>query len=229
MLTLIHGDNIPASRNYLIEMKRNYPTVPLLDGSSVTQTELIQILEGGDLFSDEKVLFMENFLSRKKQSSEFKELLAYIVTQSQNATIILWEEKEIDKRTISILKNATVRLFKLPQPLFSLLDSLKPKNGSNLIRLFHEVLQTVDDEMVFYMLIRHIRILLGIYKEPASIEEIKRLQDWQRTKIIKQARLFSEKELIALHHKLYEIEKGLKTGTLSMSLSASIDILLLEI
>ncbi len=229
MLTLIHGDNIAASRTYFIDMKMKFPDTSIHDGKNLSLTDLMQILEGGDLFNDEKVLFIENFFSAKKQSTEIKTLLPYLTSQSENATIVLWEDKELDKKTLLGLKDSTVRLFKLPQPLFSFLESLRPGNSKILIKLFHTVLQTIDEEMVFYMLIRHIRLLLAHHGQIASIDEIKRMQDWQRMKLIKQAKLFSEEQLITIYKKLYEIEKGIKTGSLTLPLASSIDIFLLEL
>ncbi len=249
MLTLIHGDNLAATRKHLIDLKFKYPNANLFEGSEITLTDLVQTLEGGGLFSDEKVIFIENLLSRRKQSTELKDLIIYLLSQADNATIVMWEEKEIEKKTVSTLKNATIRTFNLPKPLFTLLDSLQPTNGKNLLRLYHEVLETVDEELVFYMLVRHFRLFIALHPqsnlhrernektaiEPMEndpfritqpIEEVKRMQEWQRTKLIKQAKSFSQEQLVSYYIKLYEIEKGLKTGSQSQPLKRLIDIFL---
>ena len=47
MITIIHGGDTAASRTYLNELRGRSPEAVLLDGASVTLTDLTQILDGG--------------------------------------------------------------------------------------------------------------------------------------------------------------------------------------
>ncbi|HZE87729.1 MAG TPA: hypothetical protein VE090_06025 [Methylomirabilota bacterium] len=230
MITIVHGDNIALSRKYFLEEKQKDKDSFLLDGEKIAFTDLMQIFEGGELFSQSKNVFIEHFFARKKKKDEFATFTAYLQKQATNNTIFLWEGKELERSSLMAFKTATNRIFKLPQTLFLFLDSLKPSNGKELISLFHQTIATTDAEMVFFMLVRQVRLLLAIAaptNEP--IDEVKRLAPWQKGKLEKQAWLFDKVTLRALHHHLFHLEVAQKTGELTMSLTASIDFLLFEI
>lgn len=55
------------------------------------------------------------------------------------------------------------------------------------------------------------------------IDEIKRIQPWQKDKLRKQLKFFTPEELKHLHSKLYEFDLGYKTGDLAMPLASSLD------
>lgn len=229
MLTIIHGNDTALSRKYFLYEKQKQTDALLLDADKVNLTDLAQIFEGGGLFGESKYLFIEQLLTKRKKSADFKDILTYLQHHATEHTIVLWEGKELERGSLNILKNATVKAFKLPQTLFQLLDNLTPGNGKLLIKLFHQTIETTETEMVFFMLIRQIRLLLALSDESAEeIDEIKRLT-WQRSKLQKQASLFRKKRLKALYDKLFAIEVGQKTGTLNAPLISTIDFLLLEV
>lgn len=228
MITLIHGDDTAASRSFFIDRKKRTAAPITLEVDKITLTEVVQILSGGGLFGEEKDLFIESLLTKKKKSAELTAILTEL-SDHKDANIYLWEGKEIDKRTLTSLKNAENRLFKLPQSLFQFLDSLSPGNP-RLLPLFHQVLETVEPEMVFFMLIRQLRLLLAL-SDPGDdmIEEGKHLAPWQQTKLMKQVKQFDTQTLTDAYRKLYEIDLAAKTGALAIPLTASIDIWLLEL
>lgn len=237
MLTIIHGDNISESRKYFLEQNEKYPTVQILDGEKVTLTDLAQIFDGGELFSESKVAFIEYFLTKRKKSKEKDALVTLLHEYATNHQIFLWEGRELERSVLNQCKTATIKIFKLPQTLFLLLDTLKPNNGKQLISLFHQTISTTEVEMIFFMLVRQVRLLLvlsnprhpGQARMTENIDELKRLAPWQVTKLQQQARLFSPQQLITFYDKLFQLEKGQKTGNLSSSLISSIDFLLLEL
>jgi DNA polymerase III delta subunit len=92
----------------------------------------------------------------------------------------------------------------------------------------------MEEEAVFYMLIRQFRTLLALHPNASNklenqIEELKRAQPWQKEKLMKQSHLFTLPQLIRLYTHLFELDKGQKTGNLTLPLRSSIDIFLLEI
>jgi len=229
MLTIIHGDDTASSRKHFLDEKQKRPNALLLDGEKVTLTDLIQIFEGGGLFVETQEVFMEQFVTKRKKSTEFKQLVAYLEKQSTEHSIFMWEAKELEKGTLMAFRSALARPFKLPQTLFTLMDSIKPNNGPTLVSLFHKTLENADVEMVFYMMIRQVRIILALSDSSTEeIDELKRMT-WQRSKLENQARLFEKEKLIDIYQKLFVLEKGMKTGSLSVSLTSAIDFLLIEI
>lgn len=227
MLTLIHGSDIVSSRKFFFEEKEKVDGAEFLKGSLVNLTDLHQLLEGGGLFETGRALFIEQFLSEKKKSAERDAIISYLTKQAKNNTIFLWEAKELERAALSQFKEASIKSFKLSSTLFSLLDSLKPKNGTQLIQLFHKSLEANDAEMIFFMLIRQFRILLALSDNNGeTITEVSRLAPWQKSKFERQVNLFGKSSLRQLYSKLFQIELAQKTGALSSSLISSIDFFL---
>lgn len=230
MITIFHGTDAAASRKQFLDLKHQDSESLLIEGSSISFTDLIQILEGGELFTERKNFFIEQLLSKKKKSKELDSLIAYVAEQAESNNIYLWEGIELTKPTLSKFKNPIIRLSKLPQTLFAFLESIKPGNGRELIKLFHQTTENSDVEMIFFMMIRQVRLLLSL-TEPVSdsIEEAKRMAPWQKSKLQNQVDYFEVDEIKSFYCKLFEIEKDMKTGNLVSSLTQTIDFLLLSI
>jgi len=247
MLTIIHGSDTAQSRKHFLNEKQKYPEAILLDADQVNLTDLTQLFEGGGLFGETKHIFIEQYLTKKKKNSDYKAILAYFEKNAAENTIVLWENKELERSTVNSLKNPLVKVFKLPQTLFQLLDAIQPENNKLLIKLFHETIANTETEMVFFMLVRQFRMLLALSKNPLNpdanqhrglnsfeprdinqIDEIKRLAPWQKSKLEKQANAFEISHLLKLYDKLFAIEVGQKTGTLTSSLACAIDFFLLD-
>lgn len=234
MLTIIHGNDTALSRKYFLDERQKAPEAVLLEAENVNLTDLTQLLQGGGLFGETRHLFIEQFLTKRKKSADFTDILTYLEKQAKEHIIVLWEGKELERSTLNNVKTAINKSFKLPQSLFLLLDAIKPGNGKLLIKLFHQTIETSEAEMVFFMLIRQFRLLLALSeKEGAdtsdSIDEVKRMAPWQKSKLQKQACLFEPIHLLTLYEKLFQIETGQKTGGLTMPMISTIDFFLLEV
>ncbi|HVZ58779.1 MAG TPA: hypothetical protein VG935_03455 [Patescibacteria group bacterium] len=230
MITIVHGSDIAASRNYLGSLRLSTPEAVLIDGATISITDFQQALDSGGFFNDGKTIIVEHLYNRKKAKKEFDALIAIIQGKTLENEIILWEDKELDKRSLAIFPHATIKNYKLPQTLFLFLDSLQPSKGRQLVQLFHQALSGADEEMIFFMLIRQVRLLLALHdKTNETIDEAKRLAPWQLNKLQRQAKQFSIEQLIVVHTRFFELDKAMKTGELTSSLSTAIDILLLDI
>jgi DNA polymerase III delta subunit len=114
--------------------------------------------------------------------------------------------------------------------MFGFLDSILPKKGKNAIEQFHKTLTTEEAEFVFFMMVRHIRMLLALSSPSEDeIDEIKRMAPWQKSKLIKQAQTFSQKNLLDFYNRLFSIDVAMKTGNLATNLVQTIDFLLLSL
>lgn len=230
MLTIIHGDDIAASRKYFFDQKKD-SKIPVFDGEKVNLLEIKQYVESGGLFGKENGLFIENFIVETKPGKTFDEIVSYFKTASKNTDIYLWERKELTKKQLSEFGNAVAKIFKIPQTTFAFLDSIRPQNGQRNIVLFQNTLKTSEPEAILFMLIRQFRLLLALsdFNSREQIDEIKRLAPWQVSKLQNQARLFPQDLLMETYKKLYEIDLAQKTGGLTMPLSSAIDFFLLDL
>lgn len=228
MITIIHGEDAASSRKHYLTQKTNDSIS--FDGEKLTLTNLVQIIEGRQLFLEIKKIFIDELLSKRKPGRELEEIVSSLNKYSKDNDIFLWEGKELSKKSLSLFKSAEIKLFKLPQYLFTFLDSVRPASKNNVIS-FHEALKNTEAELLFFMLIRQFRLLLVVsdHNLKEQIDEVKRLAPWQLTKLKKQSSLFSTEKLLSIYKRLYEIDLGQKTGSLNMTLEQAIDMFLLNI
>ena len=245
MITIIHGDDITSSRNFLLEQKqKDKNLVSLAPGFTVS--DLAQNLEGSSLFFETKTIVIEDFFARaKKKSKDTKEITDFINKHDKKVNLILWEGKELGKRDIGLFPSAIIKQFKLPKALFVFLDNLLPGNGINSVLSFHLALETSALELIFFMMQRQFRLLLALrhpehnegsldssaspQNDNAQIDEAVRLAPWQRQRLERQSSSFSAEKLREIYKKLFDIEVKQRTGNLPLSLVQTIDFFLLEI
>lgn len=231
MITIIHGDDIVLSRKFLQEQKQKTNDAYVFDGL-IDITTLMQITQGVGLFTSEKNIFVENFFTKNKLNSlETKSIIAYIDKNESLFNIFFWEGNTLQKKLMGLFANPVIKTFKIPQTIFLFLDGIKPNEYKNNIKFLHNALKNTVQELVFFMLQRQFRLLLAISdgRSKETIDEVLRLAPWQKSKLTRQANLFSSDKLLAIYKKLYEIEKAQKTGNLPYSLVCAIDFLLLGV
>lgn len=228
MNLILHGDNVVISRQKLTEqIKANQAKeIIRLDGKKLDQTQLIQALESQSLFGDEKLVVIENLLTRQR-SKEKDQLIAIIADPSQQTPVILWEPKEATKPNLNKLKNFQATLFKTPASIFKFLDSFRPGSAKLLLNLVHNQLKTETPELIFYMLSRRVSDLI-IANDPKSIPLLKGAP-WQKTRLISQAKAFTQDQLLALHRQLLKIDESIKTGTNILPLASQLDLMLAKV
>lgn len=229
MIIIAHGNDITSSRNFYITERQKIVDPQVLEGEKLEYNLFFQTFEGDTLFSSTKNVFIENFFSSKKSNSEEVKKIVEYINKSKDLSIFFWEPKELTKAQSALIKNALVKQFSYPQVLFTFLDSIKPSNQS-LISLFKDLQKTMETELVFYMMVRQFRLLLGLFENSETkIDEVKRLAPWQMGKLQKQAKYFEKEKLLNAYKKLYKIDYETKYGLSAMNLESRIDIFLINL
>lgn len=225
MISLIHGNDSLSSRNaYLSNKDENSLT---FDAETLNLIELAQSMQGSGLFDNNKKIFIENLFTRKG-AKNFSSI-AEILKNSKNTEVFIYADKEIGAKNLEGLPKLDNQNFKIPQNIWTFLDGIRPNNPRN-ITTFHNTLTETEPEIIFAMIIRQFRLLLGISSNSKkNADEVKRLAPWQKSKLERQASLFNLESLKNIYKKLYKIEKSQKTGSRNLNLVQNIDILLLEI
>lgn len=230
VITLIHGDDITASRNFYIDQRNKHPNPTVLIGKDINLADLTQVLLGGGFFNDNIFICIEEFFSKRKQSSETDAIINLLKANEETASVVLWESKELTPKQAGYFKKAISRQFSIPRVIFTFLDSLRPTNTKMLLTLYHQMLLSEDAEFIFSMIIRQMRLLLAVTDQTQTpIAEVVRMQPWMKTKLIRQAKAFSIDHLKKKYQELFEIDKAHKTGNLPYSLTQAIDFWLVGI
>src|SRR3989344_3121079 len=229
MLYIIAGEDIVSSRKKLTELLSEKQNTIRLDGTKATIAELDEALLGESLFSDSKVVVLENFSKLKPEAKVLDLIKKYSRTpvngSKKSIEIILWDDVDISKKKFP--KGVKLFNFLFPKFYYAFLDSFELRSKDSL-KLLRDVLKTFEPEQALYGLVRRIRQLLVMKSNNYSdFSEIKRMQSWQISKLRKQASLWSEEQLKKVFLELAELDEKIKTSSLSMPLASHLDILLL--
>lgn len=226
MLTIIHGENHFSSRQTLDQIKKSQSgeNLEIIDASSLSLTKFIQMVEGGSLFGEGKVIIIENLLSQKIK--ENGQIFKYLRKMPPEVNCTLWEPKEISKTTLANFPKAKILLFKLEKQIFNFLESLKPGNSGKSLALFHLALKSDEPEMIFFMIVRQVRRLLLIKTQSSFLDSI---SPWQEKKIRFQAESFTVNQLEKAYHDLLSIDYSIKSGQSAMDLTGRLDMFLITL
>jgi len=217
MITIIHGDNITASRNELTRAKEAAKGKEIRDvnGKDISESELRQAVESLSLFGNTILIVLENVFSGLGRKEKQIKLFADILSQAgETVDIVIWESKEMGKTVLSSLPTSTVRLFKTPAIIFEFLDACKTNNTETLLGVLEKTAETVPMELILYMLQMRLRQLIQI-KDAITPEK---MSPWQTMRLTNQAKSFTMNKLLAMHQQLIDMEYALKTGSTPLTL-----------
>jgi hypothetical protein len=225
-MMILHGDNTILSRQRLQQEIKTFKSkkkgeVLRFEGSNLNLTDLQQALESLSLLEKNRLIIIENLFSGRS-SREKNNIIAYL-KKSNSVNLIIWEGKKIDGRTLSFFKSQVLR-FDLPLVVFRFLDSLAPDNTVQSINLFHQSLEQNPPELIFHLLSRQIRLLILAIdlKEKGLIS----MKDWQKGKLIRQAKKFGLEKLIKIYQELLKIDWQQKTSQTPFNLVSQLDLFL---
>lgn len=221
MINIIHGDDTTASRDFFVKQKTAGSIT--YDAENLSSVELAQTLQGSGLFEGGNKIFIESLFGRKAKNVE--QITELVNTHSKNSDIFIYSDKLLPAKTLKEFKNSQETAFKIPQTIWAFVDGIRPNNPSN-INLFHSALSSNESEIVFSMLLRQFRLLLGL---ESNIDEAKRLAPWQIGKLQRQKSNFGAEKLKNIYKKLYKIDRQTKTGSTNLTLMQSIDMLMLDL
>jgi DNA polymerase III delta subunit len=211
-MIIIHGVNQVLAQQKLDQLinqaKKKNLQIEREEAKNLSPAKLTQLLNPSSLFSDSRFILIENLLSFPQSKNKKKLLDILKKNQSQDESLVLLENKDIHAATIKSLSPSAVHHFKSDPLIFKFLDSLQPQKPKQSLEILQKMLEDRQSlEMLFFMLIRHIRQLIQV-KTPGSL----RMAPWQLKKLSNQSSAFSQNQLIALHEKLYLIDKRQKTS-----------------
>lgn len=214
MITILHGDNIFASRKELDRIKTSFEgEIISLDGKKLSETDFVQATQSQSLLQENRLVVVENLLSDKNRKiSNFLNI---------NDDLIFWEDKELGKTVLDEFKEVKTKvlLFKTPTTIFKFCDALSPKNGPNLVTLLRECLKTGEPEYVFIMIVRQFRLMLN----PGGSAP------WQQAKMMSQSKSFGQGRLKEIYKQLLEIDYKTKTGQSSQNLEFNLELFLISL
>lgn len=224
MIYVLHGEDTVASREKLQEFLKNTANVFNFDLDKASDIDIFNAFEAKSLFINKKVIILQGI-----KSTRIKLFLVKILffANSKDTDIVLWHQESLDKRLLEKLVGAKVSIFSLPKYLFPFLDDIVPGNGSASFVTFQNLKAQIPAELIFYHLVKRIRVLLMLsFGGHSRFSEIGSMQGWQIQKLESQLKNWDKEKLVEFYKNLFDLEVGVKTSTLPLSLSDQLDMLI---
>jgi hypothetical protein len=142
MIHIFHGDNVVDSRTAFTDLlAQNQKTDILrLDTKVIDLDQINNFLNGPTLFSNKKTLAITNLFSITSDSD-----------------VAIWQDKVLTAIQLKVFPKAEVKIFRLPNQLFTCLNSVKPHNLKTVILLYHQVLKLGLFDLFLYLLKNSLR------------------------------------------------------------------------
>ena len=226
---LFHGENAAQSRlrlNELIgEFRKEIKEVVRLVGDKTAVGEIKQALESHSLFGGERLVIVEGLLGSPPSNRQEK-IMEIILQGGSTVPLILWEGREIKGTLLSkFKKDFQIEIFKIPAAVFKFLDSLAPRNSFKMLFELRQIKE--EPERIFALFILRLRQL--IIARDLGEKGLGELWDWQRAKILRQAKLFSKEKLEEIYRECLKIDYQQKTSQSPLSLFSTLELLLVNL
>jgi DNA polymerase III delta subunit len=226
-MIIIHGENIIASRQKLIEIidlaKNQKQEIIRQESKTLDEARLEELLGSSDLFGTKKTIIIESLHSL--QTSKKKKLLIKMCANSELHNLVLWEKRTLTKTMLKQFGTAENYEFKASKTLFAWLDLFGQKNTeTKKLQLLHEAINKDGEYFCFIMLIRQFRLLIQ-----AKTGEKIGGAPFMITKLNKQAALFTIEELLKTYKEILKMDYALKTSKNLLSMSQWLDLLSIKL
>ena len=171
-MIIIHGSHQTKAQEKLTQLMAQAKTSNLeinrIDSKGLSPAIFSQALTPSSLFSDSRLVIINNLLSLP-QSNNKKKLLD-ILKKTTVKDLILFEGKDTHPATIKSLSPTQVFQFKESPLIYKFTDSLHPGKPKLALSILEEIINNREPlEMLFFMLARHVRQLIQV-KTPGSLK-----------------------------------------------------------
>jgi len=224
-MIILHGENIVLSRQKLkekvTEFKRETKGEVLLFDGDVNLIDIQQAFQSLSLLGQHQLVIIENLFGGRKTKE--KEKIIDFIKKIKPSNLIIWEAKKIDGRTLNAFQKQVLK-YDLTPIVFQFLDSFKPGNTKASLTLLHQTLEQLPPEMIFFMLTKHLRLL--ILAADLGKKGLKNMPPWRQGKLINQGNQFGLDKLLITYKRLLKIDSQQKTGKTPFNLSSQLDLLI---
>ena len=160
MIYLFHGDNQFDSRQALNQSLDQLVDTEILrlDSKDATFDIVANFLATQSLFQTPKALVITNLFSQN--SDKVIKLI-----QTSPIDVYLWQDKKLTLTQLKPFPKAKVRLFALPNQLFTCLNAIKPNNINQFSTLYHQMLESQPYDLFLYLAKNSLRKQLATYSK----------------------------------------------------------------
>ncbi len=210
MIYLLHGENVGASRQALLDLKENYSadSVSVFDSKNFDEDEFVRACETPSLLSDRRLVILEG-----KPSSPPHLLTSPPLPPTVDLAFWIGKELKPSNKLFKLVKKAGGQIshFKpaIPKHVFGFLDALGYRNKKKSFLELHRLLD--QGEAPLYLLKMMVWAARNWLNVKLQTPVVKKMHPFVQRKTKSQAGNFEEEELVGMFRKLLEAEITLKT------------------
>lgn len=189
MIYIFHGDNTNQSYTAFSETLANYHQHEKFHENNKTfdLNTFDRFLNTPSLFSETKAVVIENIFSIPKP---ILDKVVKLINSHPDFDYLFWQDKKIEVAKLKLFPKSEIKVFVLPELLFSCLNSIKPKNQIEFSKKYQELMLNFPLELALFWFKNTIRHQLTTYSK------------------------FSENNLKNAYLALIDLDKNSKSGTL---------------
>jgi len=163
MISIFHGDNQVESRQAYLDLIADLSKGDLLhlDSKNVNLDAINNYLNGPSIFGNHKALAIDNFFSIPKANLD---KLTKMLGQT-DINIYLWQDKLLSATQCKIFPKAKLVLSKSENLMYSCLNSLKPGNLSNFLKIYNQIIDNDQFDLLLWYLKGNYRRQLQTYSK----------------------------------------------------------------
>jgi DNA polymerase III delta subunit len=216
-MKILHGENVTASRHRYLELKdqllaQGYRISDLL-GPELNLPQLTANLNSTSLFGEKNYVCIDQFFGRR--AGKDKDTIIKFLKDNSAALILFWDDHDVSLQLKSIPPSLVER-FELPAYIFKFVDTLT-------VSTFHQALTVSPPEQILALIIRQLHNLLLVKHQAGS------LPDWQKSKLAKQASLFTIPSLVRAYQNLLTIDYRQKNSLSPFNLTTALEVWLVTL
>lgn len=221
MIRIYSGTDNVSSRKQFADYKQKFEQDAEYEVIEIKPQEFVTILSAAQheqyLFAPKNIYFTENILSKKASRD-----IVMSLQDNHEVELVIWED-QVEARIIKqYLPKSQILISDVPSTIWKLLDGLRPGNKVKSIQTLNEIVTSVDEHLILFMIQRRVKELIMMYR---GFTGGKKLADWQQAKLKSQLSTWDKDKLIMFYSKLYSIERSEKTGTTSYGIRQALEIL----
>ncbi|MFA6007656.1 MAG: hypothetical protein WC784_03360 [Candidatus Shapirobacteria bacterium] len=191
MIYIFHGGHTNQSYTAFSELLEKYQQHEKFHENHKTFDidSFDRFLNTPSLFSETKAVIIENIFSISKP---ILDKALKLINSHPNFDYLFWQDKKVEVTKLKSFPRAEIKLFVLPELLFSCLNAIKPKNQSDFLNKYQLLINSMPFELALFWFKNTLRRQLTTYSK------------------------FSEDFLKKAYLDLIEMDLASKSGTLNL-------------
>lgn len=219
MVSLLHGEDTVASRRFLLSLRNSFQEGPVYEFNGESLPEFVRLSDGRDFFSPRKLVIVEFF---KQSIPKQIPYLQYLTGKPETTEVIFWVGSELSARCELLITGQRqgwrVKNFKgfNRRYVFDFVDAVFSRNSVLAFKSFCSILSRNENLFgIISLIVQRLRLLLW---SKTNVSFFTNLKPFVRSRVEKQAALFSVEELVEALEKCSQVDSEIKVGALDPSL-----------